>query len=128
MFLVAAAATAVAGLIVVGAFVTGDRPQAVLSLLIATLGMSLGWFAGILASPRGVKDEARFQKISHLAWVFVSGYLISKLDGAFKLLFSPEQLANVLTMTRLISFALAFVVTAITVYAVRSSAAPGAVA
>jgi hypothetical protein len=54
--------------------------------LFAIVGATVGWFLGIVLSPRD-QDDKRFVVASSALASFFSGFLISKLNTGFKLIF-----------------------------------------
>jgi Mg2+/citrate symporter len=69
-----------------------DGAETSFILLSAILGVSLGWFLGILATPYDLSEEKRLSEISKVAYGFLTGYLISKIDAVFNALMSTEDL------------------------------------
>ena len=49
-------------------------------LLCGTVGMALGWCAGILLSPYGKTERESFAGIAKLISGFLTGYVLSKVD------------------------------------------------
>ena len=59
-----------------------------LAWLSAALGLAAGWGTGILLAPYE-SEQRRFHDYLKFASVFVSGYLVGKLDRVFELWFDP---------------------------------------
>lgn len=61
-------------------------------ILSGTFGATLGWLAGVMATPYSVKEEQRLSRISTVIYGFLSGYALSKLDTLLtSMLFRPES-------------------------------------
>jgi hypothetical protein len=56
-----------------------------LGWLSAALGASIGWAAGILSAPYGNKESNLFKAYGKLAYAFVTGFLVAKIDRIFDL-------------------------------------------
>jgi len=56
--------------------------------LFSIIGATVGWFLGIVASPRESEDK-RFAVVGSAIATFFSGFLISKIDALFSLLKDP---------------------------------------
>lgn len=74
---------------------TEDR---VLNTLTATLGTLIGWALGIFFAPYTKDEESRFSTIGQGISVFVSGYVVSKLDRFFEsTMFAKSTVAGITT-------------------------------
>ncbi|MBB1634998.1 hypothetical protein [Cupriavidus sp. UME77] len=58
---------------------SSEQARAV-NYLLMLLGALLGWGGAMLFSPYGESDKGTFDHIGKLASVFLSGYLVSKID------------------------------------------------
>ncbi len=65
-----------------------------LFFLTAVFGASIGWGLGILATPFDVNEQRRLSEIAKIAYGFLTGYLISKIDTIFNNLISENLLAQ----------------------------------
>ncbi len=59
-----------------------------LAWLSTALGLAAGWGTGILLAPYR-SEQVRFREYAKIASVFVTGYLVGKLDRVFELWFDP---------------------------------------
>jgi len=57
-----------------------DPKLRLINYSLCLLGATLGWPAGIIASPLSTIEVAAFGPISKAIGVFISGYLLSKID------------------------------------------------
>lgn len=58
-----------------------SKEDLVITLLISTFGMVLGWIIGIYSSPTSEEEEAKINRFSTLIGSFLTGYILSKIDG-----------------------------------------------
>jgi hypothetical protein len=93
-----------------------------INLATVVLGISLGWLFGMYVSPYGKGEEQRFGEYATAVSAFVSGYLISKIDGLITKLLSPEQILRPVAGFRLIAGVSTFIVTMLVTYVVRAYA------
>lgn len=61
-----------------------------LSWLASAFGLAAGWAAGFLLAPYQ-SEQQRFREYVKFISVFISGYLVSKIDWLFDLWFDPEH-------------------------------------
>jgi len=61
-----------------------------LAWLSTALGLTAGWAAGLLLAPYESEQE-RFREYAKLISVFMTGYLVSKVDRLIELWFDPEH-------------------------------------
>jgi hypothetical protein len=59
------------------------REVVALNLSVFVLGWASGWVAGTLVAPYNENEATLFSQISKGIWVFVSGYLLAKIDPLF---------------------------------------------
>jgi ABC-type Fe3+-siderophore transport system permease subunit len=59
--------------------------------LFAIIGATVGWFLGIVVSPRDGGQDQRFAMVGSAVATFFSGFLVSKLNATFDLLFDPKS-------------------------------------
>jgi hypothetical protein len=60
-----------------------------LAWLATSLGLAAGWGTGILLAPY-LSEQQRFREYAKVLSVFLSGYLVGKLDRLLELWFNPE--------------------------------------
>jgi len=60
-----------------------------LAWLSTSLGLAAGWGTGILLAPYQ-SEQARFKEYTKVVSVFITGYLVGKIDRLFQLWFDPE--------------------------------------
>lgn len=63
-------------------------------LLSGILGMSIGWFLGILATPFTTREKKNFSSIGTAVYGFLTGYVLSKADAIFNALAVGDDLRN----------------------------------
>jgi uncharacterized membrane protein len=115
-------ASLIYGFLLIFAFcIYQHRPETSFIWLSVFLGVSLGWFLGILATPYNLSEQKRLSDINKVAYGFLTGYLISKIDAVLNALMSTEDL---LRKERLWVFVVVLVIallaTFITTYVNRS--------
>jgi FtsH-binding integral membrane protein len=98
--------------------------------LCSAFGLATGWAAGFLLAPYQ-SEQQRFKEYVKFISVFISGYLVSKLDRLFDLWFDPEHgplLLRSIVAQRMLICATSFVMAAVTTYVARKyvSFGPGA--
>src|SRR6267378_4193811 len=76
------------------------RPEFALTFVIGLLGTSLGWLAGLLASPYNDEELKRFAKYAGVVSTFLSGYVAGKLDPVIKRVLEHDPI-NIDTVTAL---------------------------
>ena len=118
-------AVIVAGILVYVLKATNDR----LAWLSCALGLSIGWGAGILATPYQ-SEKSVFKEYSRLLAAFVTGFIVSKADRIFELWIdrSKEHGFEEQPWSRLMIGLAAFVLALVTTYVARKyvSFGPGA--
>jgi hypothetical protein len=60
-----------------------------LAWLCTSLGLAAGWGTGILLAPYQ-SEQSRFKEYAKVISVFITGYLVGKMDRLFQLWFDPE--------------------------------------
>lgn len=65
-----------------------------LNVLVAITGMMLGWVIGVVITPYSTNEKSRFAVYARAFSVFLSGYLVGKIDAGVTALFNPDLWAN----------------------------------
>lgn len=93
-WLVVLANAALIALLCWSGYMVGDKDQKAfaLTLLFAATGAILGWLLGFLASPYTTEESKRFSDLARVAWAFVGGFVLSKLDPLLTRLTTGEAL------------------------------------
>ena len=74
-------------------FVVGpDWRAGMVSLLIAFLGMVIGWIVGVAITPYSDSEKRQFSIYSKAVGVFASGYVLAKLDRMIEYIFTPDNI------------------------------------
>jgi hypothetical protein len=92
-----------------------------LAWLSTALGLTAGWAAGLLLAPYESEQE-RFREYAKLVSVFISGYLVSKVDRLIELWFDPEHgpiLLRPLVVHRILLCITSFLLAAVWTYVAR---------
>lgn len=87
--------------------------------ILCVCGCIFGWLIGIFSTPYDRHDENKISKFSAMAGTFISGYLLSKIDGLIEKVLDPKTFFDSLTglrVTLVISF---FLLTWIVVFVFR---------
>jgi hypothetical protein len=87
--------------------------DAYLSLALLVLGLTIGWVLGILSAPYTKKEETQFAVYAKAASVFVSGYLLGKVDRLATHILSPEVLLKPMAAFRAVAFVAAVLLAAL---------------
>ena len=91
-------------LLALAILIRGNAQDAYLNLALLVLAWVIGWVLGTLAAPYTKKEESQFTVYAKAVSVFVSGYLVGKLDHLATDVFSPEVLMKPLAAFRLAAF------------------------
>ncbi len=92
-----------------------------LAWLSTALGLTAGWAAGLLLAPYESEKE-RFREYAKLISVFITGYLVSKVDRLIELWFDPEHgpiLLRPLVAHRILLCITSFLLAAVWTYVAR---------
>ena len=90
-----------------------------INLAVIVLGLCLGWLLGIFIAPyKG--EETHFKELASAVAAFLSGYLVSKVDGLITKLLSPDQVMNPVAGFRVISAISSLVLSLIATYVARA--------
>ncbi|QDK81224.1 hypothetical protein EXU85_22485 [Spirosoma sp. KCTC 42546] len=110
-----------AGLILwIGYKLGKDDGSYILNWLISLLGVLIGWIIGILATPYDSLESQKFLTIGQSISVFLSGYVISKLDRFFEASLYQDGNPKKESWIRLGLFTVSFLLTLIIVFVNRS--------
>lgn len=128
--------SSVSALLLVGALATlsvvypTDKTGISFSLLIVVLGLAIGWLLGIVVSPYTKEEKESFTEYAKALGLFVSGYLVGKIDKAVEAIFNPTFLIdNPANGFRLMAFVAAVIVAVVITFVFRMYASnPGAAA
>ncbi|MFH2045488.1 MAG: hypothetical protein ABIK92_10125 [Pseudomonadota bacterium] len=100
-----------------------DIPQErYLTSAILIAACALGWVLGMVLSPDSKTEAKNFSTVGKGVSLFVSGYLVSKIDGLVTAVFEPHVLLHAtehLAAYRLIGAIASLTLTAILTYIVR---------
>ncbi len=92
-----------------------------LAWLSCALGLSAGWAVGILAAPYQ-SELSRFREYLKFVSVFITGYLVSKVDRVFELWVDPEHgplLLHTIVVHRILICITSFLLAAVSTYVGR---------
>ena len=82
------------GLIFISAFIYNNGEEKSLFFLSAVFGVSIGWALGVAATPFDIYEKRRLSEITKIAYGFLTGYLISKIDAILSHLISKDLFAQ----------------------------------
>ena len=104
----------------------GSNPPAdhLINLAILIASIAIGWLFGTFISPDTPDEEARFSRLGTAIKAFVSGYLVSKMDKLFTVIFDPDKLFQNLPMFRFLLFVTGLIVAALVTYVLREYVLP----
>ena len=89
------------------------------NLAVIVLGLSVGWLLGIFISPYA-GEAAHFKELGAAVAAFLSGYIISKADGAVTKLLSADQVIRPISGFRIMAGLASLVLALIMTYVGRS--------
>jgi len=98
------AALCLLALLALSILIRANVQDAYLNLALLVLAWVIGWILGTLAAPYTKKEETQFTAYAKAVSVFVSGYLVGKLDRLATDIFSPEILMKPIAAFRLVAF------------------------
>lgn len=97
-----------------------DPVDVPINMSLIILGGAIGWVVGIFLTPYGQDQKVEFAEYASVIALFVSGYLVGKVDAAISHLLKPECLFTPIVGFRLIitfsSFLLGMLVTVVLRY------------
>jgi hypothetical protein len=97
-----------------------------LNLSVLVLGTAVGWLIGIFASPYHPEEKQRFSDIAKAVSLFVSGYLVGKVDRLINDLLESDLVLQPLAGLRTLSFVATLFISMVVVYASRPEVGPSA--
>ena len=107
---------------IMGWLIAPTRADAYVNAVLVVTYCSIGWAAGMMLSPDSTIEEKKFSSVWKGVSLFISGYLVSKLDPLIGALLTPEAIANLaepLVAYRVLAGIGAVILTAILTYVVR---------
>jgi len=109
-------------LLVVAWLITPDETARALNFAIIVVAASIGWLAGIFASPYDKVEEKQFLTYAKAISLLVTGYFVGKIDRAVEALFATATLSDPLQAFRVISFFAIGIITMIVTFVFRQYA------
>lgn len=98
-----------------------------INLTLVILGGTIGWVTGIFLTPYNGNQLSDFEKYASFVSLFVSGYLVGKVDSTVAYLFKPENLFTPIigfrTAATLASFMLGLLITVVIRFYATTAAA-----
>lgn len=120
---VLAATTIMATLVVLSVRIKKEPVDVALNITCVLLGVAIGWLAGIFLSPYSEAQAAQWRQYAQAVSIFVSGYLLAKIDPLITRVLSAEAVLSVVAGFRLATFMITAIVAMITTFAIRTYAA-----
>jgi len=87
--------------------------------ILCVCGCIFGWLIGIITTPYDDRDANKLSKFSTMAGTFISGYLLSKIDGLIGKVLDPKTFFDSFTGLRVMLFISFFLLTWIVVFVFR---------
>ena len=109
----ASAAALLLSLVALSFLIRQTLQDAYLSLALLVLGLTIGWILGVLSAPYTKKEETQFAAYAKAVSVFISGYLLGKIDRLATDILSPEILLKPLAAFRAVAFVAAVLLAAL---------------
>jgi len=86
----AGASVLLLGLVALSFLIRQTLQDAYLSLALLVLGLTIGWILGVLSAPYTKKEETQFAAYAKAVSLFISGYLLGKIDRLATDILSPK--------------------------------------
>lgn len=99
-----------------------DPRTYLITYLICTAGVILGWLIGILTTPYDAADQKKLENFSKMVGTFLSGYVLSKFDRVLERVINPEHEMSELFALRTLLFFCFFGLSWIVVFVFRQYA------
>ncbi len=80
--------------------------EKMMNFTLGLLGGVVGYFMGVLISPYDIQEKEEFSAYTKAVSLFISGYLLGKIDHLVGLLFSPAFFSDKLLAFRFVLFVL----------------------
>jgi len=96
------------------AYKLGENNTYFLNWVICLLGAVIGWVIGLITSPSSQSEKEQFSGITKAISVFLSGYILSKLDCVIPTMY--DKITSDLFFIRIAFFLIAFFITVIIVF------------
>lgn len=87
----------------------GSYEEKLMNLTLGLLGGVVGYLMGAVISPYDIKEKEEFTIYTRAVSLFISGYLLGKIDHLMSLLFSQEFFSNKLFAFRFALFFLSLI-------------------
>jgi hypothetical protein len=84
-----------------------------LSLALLVLGLTMGWILGTLSAPYTKNEKTQLATNAKAASVFVSGWMLGKIDGLANHILSPAVLLKPMAAFRAVAFVAAVLLAAL---------------
>ena len=91
-----------------------------INLAVIVLGLSVGWLLGFYTAPYNKHEATEFKELATAVSVFLSGYLVAKVDGLITKILSPEQVMRPVAGFRVIAAFSSLVLSLIVTYVGRA--------
>jgi hypothetical protein len=118
-------ATAISGIVVGSALILlaylvgPDKNEYPITYIICISGYILGWIVAIISTPMNAMDEHKIGRFTKTVGAFLSGYILSKTDRVFDIIFDPASIFDPLAGARVLLFICCFGLTFILVFYYR---------
>ena len=107
---------------VLACLISPTKEEGYFTCIILIACAAAGWVVGMMLSPDSKVEEQRLHGLWKGVSLFVSGYLISKIDPLIAMVLSPESILNSpnhITAFRLIGGVAVIIISALIVYILR---------
>jgi hypothetical protein len=99
---------------------SGEPHAALLNVSVVLLAIAVGWLLGVLISPYNKDEQQRFSEYARAFGVFISGYLIAKVDKILEKVLDPVALFEPTRQFRFLSFLTVCIVATLVTFIGRS--------
>ena len=100
-------------------YITTEPIDIPINATIMILGLSLGWLCGTFMTPYNKIESEYVSSFTKAVSVFVSGYVVGKVDRVVEYILNPTFLMSTLPAFRIMSFVATFVIALMLTYIFR---------
>ena len=80
---------------VIGGFIATTSADRCVNAVLVIACSSVGWALGMMLSPDSATEEKKFSNVWKGISLFISGYLLSKVDPLIDVLLKPETIGKI---------------------------------
>ncbi|MEI7870390.1 MAG: hypothetical protein WCI11_21140 [Candidatus Methylumidiphilus sp.] len=100
-------------------YITNEPIEIPINATIMILGLSLGWLCGTFMTPYNKTESEYVSSFTKAVSVFVSGYMVGKVDRVVEHILNPTFLISTVPAFRIMSFVASFIIALMLTYIFR---------